>query len=160
MGIYRISRNLEASLIDYIKQELTNGSWTDIRVEKSFAEVDRDDQSVVCVRLSDTIHNKAEIGTDSTIRQPLILIDIFAKNDGLRLDLKDFLVEKLKKGGTFYNYVITNGLVSNKTANGRIRVLKLTDTIVDLGIDKDALAIKDRYRHLITLSVSLGKVEL
>ena len=159
MAIYRISRNIEASLVDYIKAELNSASWTNIRVEKSFAQVYETEDACICIRLSDTIHNKVEVGSNLTVRQPLILIDIFAKTDGQRLDLKDFLVSILKNGCPYYEYIIVNGTVQSKTQTSRINVISITDTIVDLGINKDELAVQDRYRHLISLSISLGKVE-
>lgn len=163
---YRISRNIEASIIDYLSGQLTLAGWTNITIEKTFARiydipVDAfENTGAICVRVSNTTHEKAEIGADSTVRTPSILIDIFANNDGQRLDLKDFLVSILKSGMPYYEYVITSGAVSSKIQNGRIRILTLDDDIVNLGIDKSALAIYDRYRHLLALSISLGRVEV
>ena len=103
--------------------------------------------------------HEAEIGSDSTFRNPTVLIDIFATSDGNRLDLKDFLVDVLKTGMPYYEYTITNGQISNKTQNGRIQVISIEDTIVNLNVDKNSLDVHDRFRHLITLTISLGKVE-
>jgi hypothetical protein len=159
MSTYRISRNIEASIIDYIKDELFNGGFRNINVEKTFARVYSIQLPTICVRLSDTTHTKVELGTETTFRTPLILIDIFATDDGLRLDLKDFLISKLKSGMNYYEYTISVGQVANKNQNGRIRVLTISDTPVNFDIDKSRLDEHDRYRHLLTLSISLGKVE-
>ena len=159
MGVYRISRNLEASLIDYIKEELISASWNNVSTEKSFAKIYDISLPSICVRLSDTTHDHAEVGTDATIRTPLIILDIFAKDDGGRLDIKDFLVSILKSGCPYYEYTITNGAIQSKVQNGNIRVINITDTVVNLGIDKADLDVHDRYRHNLALSVSLGRVE-
>jgi len=160
---YRISRNLEASIIQYLQTKLEEDGWNGVNVEKTFKRVYSTEVTVpiICVRLGNTDHEFVEIGTNSTMRNPLILVDIFASSDGQRLDLKDYLISILKHGCIYYEYVINgNGEIESKIANGKIKILGIDDTIVDLNIDKDALDPKDRYRHLISLNISLDKVEL
>jgi len=159
MGIYRESRNFEASVIKYIREKLVEANWTGITVLKTFAKVYEIALPSICVRLGDTIHTKVELGSDSTYREPQILIDIFAENDGQRLDLKDFLVSIFKSGLVFNEYTITNGVISDTTPTGRIRVLEISDTPLNFNTDKSDLDTKDKYRHLISLDVSTGKVE-
>ena len=158
MGIYRQSRDIEASLIDYLTTELS-ASWSNILVEKTFARIYDISLPSVCIRVGDTTHAKAEIGGDSTIRTVQVFIDIFANSDGQRLDIKDFIVEKIKGGMIYYDYVISGGSVQSKTANGRIRVTSIEDSGVNFETDREKLDPHDRYRTLITLSVSLGRVE-
>lgn len=155
---YRISRNFEASILDFLTEQL-NLAWSGISVEKTFSRIYDISLPSVCVRLSDSIHNKAEVGGDSTIRTALVLINIFAENDGQRLDLKDYIVEKVRAGIPYYEYTISGAVVQTKTQNGRIRVLNIDDTPEDFEVDKNLLNKTDRNRHLITLSISLGKVE-
>ena len=100
---YRISRNIEASLIDYLNDALEAGGWS-VNVEKTFARVYSISLPSICVRVSDTIHEFVEIGDTATVRSPLVFIDIFATSDGQRLDLKDFLIEKLKDTITSVSY--------------------------------------------------------
>ena len=69
------------------------------------------------------------------------------------------LISILRSGLIYYDYVIANGAVQSKTANGRIRVLELSDTPVDFDTDKSSLDVKDRYRHLLTLRAGLGRIE-
>lgn len=159
MATYRTSRNLEASLIDFIISGLSTGGWTGITVEKSFARVYEIELPVICVRLTTTTHNHIEIGDNATNRVPLIIIDIFAKNDGQRLDLKDFLISLLKGGVPYFDYVVSGNTVSTKTPNGRIRVLSIGDNPIDLSQDKATLDEHDKYRHQLVLTVNLGKVE-
>jgi len=111
------------------------------------------------VRCGVTNHVKAEVGGDATIRTAQVLIDIFASDDGQRLDIKDYIIRKVKGGLPYYEYTIVNGQLQSKTQNGRIRVLSIDDTPLEFDVDKDKLDIRDRYRHLLTLSISLGRVE-
>jgi len=155
---YRTSRNLEASVIQYIEDQLVE-DWTNVAVEKTFTNIDISSLPAICVRIGITEHTRAEIGETSTYRTANILIDIFAKNDGQKLDLKDWLIIKLKSGLPYYEYIINNGQIQDKTQNGRINVLNIDDVPVDFDIDKEKLDVMDRYRWLITLSVSLGRIE-
>lgn len=159
MSQYRISRNIEASIIDYIKDQLSE-DWNNINVEKTFARIYSLELPSVCIRCGVTTHEKAEIGADSTTRNPQVLLDVFCTSDGQRLDLKDFLVEKIKSGIPYYIYTIINGQIQNKVQDGRIRVLDIDDTPINFDTDKNALDVHDRYRHLLTLSISLGKIEI
>lgn len=115
---------------------------------------------VICIRLSDTNHDKAQVGDNSTVRKPTFLIDTFNPNDGLRLDLKDFLVSILKNGFPYYEYEVNGNTITSKVQNGRVRVTNIDDTEVNLAIDKSLLAVQDRYRHLISISCNCGRVEI
>lgn len=163
MAIYRPSRNIESSIIQYIEEQLTLGGWSDVHVEKNFARVFGLPLPSICVRAGVTVHEKVELGSDATTRNPQVLIDIFATSDGQKLDIKDFLVEKLKGGCVYYLYTTKKDgretVIDTKTANGRIRVLDIDDTPIDFDVDKEKLEVHNRYRHLLTLSISLGKVE-
>jgi len=158
MGHYRYSRNIEASFIDFLKP-LLQTDWGFNRVEKTFAEIYKIEIPSVCIRVRDAIHSKVQIGDNSTIREVPVLISIFATDDGLKLDLKDYLIEKLKKGLKYYDYEIENGVVKNKTENGRIRILSIGETPIDYDTNKEALDPHDRFRYLLTLTISLGRVE-
>lgn len=155
---YRISRNLEASIIDYLEDNFDN-DWTGVSVVKTFSNAEKRDLPVICVRCGVTTHEKIEIGDNNTLRSPQILIDIFAEDDGQRLDLKDYIITKMKNGCPYYEYVISNGQVQSKTQNGRIRVIDIDDTPINFDEDKDSLSPLDRYRHLLTLETSTGQVE-
>ena len=158
MGVYRTSRAIEASFIDYLKPLLL-ADWGFDRVEKSFAQIYTITLPSICIRTPLAEHNKVEVGSDSTVRTSQVLIDVFATDDGLKLDLKDYLIEKLKGGLIYYNYEIEDRVVKTKTADGRIRVLTIDETPINLDTEKQNLDIHDRFRHLLTLTISLGKVE-
>lgn len=154
---YRYSRNIEASIIDQFTTWFT-ADWTGVDCVKTFANV-TEDLPTVCIRVGVTEHTKAEIGTDSTYREVQVLIDLFYTSDGQRLDIKDYIVSKVKGGFIYYDYVINNGTVQTKTANGRIRVLNIEDVPIDFDTPKSELDVRDRFRHLVTLNCTLGRIE-
>lgn len=156
---YRISRNIEASLIDYLKAQLLTDGWTNINVEKTFARVYNVEVPIICLRLSDTTHEHAEIGSNATYRIPLIFIDIFGSSDGNRLDLKDYLVSILKNNISYYEYTIVNGQVQSKNQNGSISILEIRDVPINFDTNKSDLDVRDRYRHLLQLTIDLGRLE-
>lgn len=159
MGLYRISRNLEASFIDFLKSKLTE-DWNINRVEKTFAKIYDIEVPSICIRVGDTTHSKVEIGGNATIRNVPVLVDIFATSDGQRLDLKDYIVGIIKNGLDYYEYEIENGVIKTKTVNGRIRVLEISETLIDFDTNKSELEAHDRFRYLLTFTISLGRVEL
>lgn len=162
---YRRSRNIEASIIQYLQTEIDN-DWNNITVEKTFSRVyqipmnEKSKTACICVRVGTTAHDYVEIGSNSTKREPQILIDIFATSDGQRLDLKDYVIEKIKSGLPYYEYEIGNGQINTKTQNGRISVLSMEDAPIDFDTDKNLLDVHDRYRHVLTLVISINQVEV
>lgn len=165
MAKYRVSRNLEASLLDFVVAQLASANWNNIVVEKSFSRIaglqmdQAKNQAAICIRASDTNRKRVELGSDLVVRSELVLIDVFATSDGQRLDLVDFLGEILIRGVPYYEYQTAPNSVLQKIQNGRIRVLTMDDTPVNFGVDKSSLDVQDRYRHTISLTISLGKVE-
>jgi len=155
---YRAFRNIEASIIDKLKANLAV-DWSDVNIEKTFARIYNLSLPSICVRCGTTSHDKAELGSSATIRKTQVLIDVFATSDGLKLDLLDYLVDKIKAGFPYYEYAIANGAVQTKTLNGRIRVLDIDVTHVNFDQDRDKLDLHDKHRGLITLIIGLGRLE-
>jgi hypothetical protein len=165
MAIYRTTRNIEASIIDFIKDTITESAynWTNVNIEKSFSKIYTLSLPSICVKAERTDRDPAEIGNNKKIRSVQIIIDIFATDDGMRLDLKDCLAEILQDGCVFYEYtthkVGRETVVNTKTANGRIRITNIDDNSVDFDVDRDKLDIHDRFRHRLTLTIELGRIE-
>ena len=162
--MYRTSRNLEASIIDFITTQIAESpyAWTNINIEKSFANIYELSMPSICVIADTTTFTPVEVGDNLFRRETLIVIDLFTENDGQRLDLKDTLLAILRDGCPFYEFTITrSGRTSSasKIQNGRIRILKVADAPVKFGVDKEKLDVRDRYRHRLTLTVSTGKAE-
>jgi hypothetical protein len=162
MATYRTTRNIEASIIEFIR-EILESTWTNVNVEKSFAKIYEISLPSVCVSSENTVYNKIQIGDNSFERNVSIIVDLFCENDGQRLDLKDTLIEGLKDGCPYYDYTTTKvGRTTNVTSNpqnGRIRILKVIDTPVNIDIEKDKLDVHDRFRHRLSLTISLGRIE-
>jgi hypothetical protein len=147
---YRISRNIEASLIDWLTEELEDGDWTGIRVEKSFSQVYKGTLPCILIEQDPEDETKLEIGSKTWLKTFFINIRIFATSDGQRLDLKDFITDLLEDDIDFYEYVITNGEVAQKTLAGRIVVLKITRNEKELK-NTENLESVDRYRNIISV---------
>jgi hypothetical protein len=146
---YRISRNIEASLVDRITADLVSDGWTDIRVDKSFAEVSKGTLPCIAINALEIRPTKLEVGSKTNLKYFTINIRIFANNDGQRLDLSDWLCDKLEDDTYYYNYTITSGIVSAKVLAGRIVITKWFDNKKEL-INTEGLEKEDRYRHLLS----------
>lgn len=163
MGVYRQSRNLAATLLDHFTTEI-NLAWSNVEVVKSFQDAQSTNltnpKAVVCIRTTNTEYLEVEIGSELRYRQPLIIIDIFASSDDQRIDLKDFIISKLVTM-SYYEYTVTNGVVSLKTEAGKLIILPsdIKDTMVNLNVDKASLSTQDKNRHRISVKLKLNKVE-
>ncbi len=147
--MYRNYRNLEASLIDQITSELITDKWKGIRVEKSFVAVYKGTLPCICINEEDSDPTRREIGSNSYIEPIRISIRIFTKTDGHRLDLASWLISKLFPGFIYYEYIITDGVVSSKVPKGRINILRIINNRKEL-VNTEKLEQIDKCRHLIT----------
>jgi hypothetical protein len=156
---YRRSRNLEASLIDYLSTALTMDGWTGIRCVKSLAQVYDGEVPAILIYVQDTDTQKREVGGNLYLKFPTVYIRIFADNDGQRLDLADWILEKLEVASLpYYQYTITNGVVSSKVLKGNIVIRSINRNEKELAnTQPDTLDEEDRYRHLIELSCFIGE---
>jgi hypothetical protein len=149
MGVYRISRNIEASLVDFITSALTTDSWTGIRVEKGFPQDYKKITPFIGVEVLDLNPEKLEIGSKTHIKYYNVKIRIFATNDGQRLDLADWLFDKLEDDVLYYAYTIANGVVSVKTLTGKITINGQIANGKELQ-NTENLEKEDKYRHLFS----------
>lgn len=147
---YREYRNLEASIIDYITTELNEDGWLNIRIEKSFSQVYEGSLPCICINQDSSEPRRKEIGSDSYIEYMRLSIRIFATNDGQRLDLAAWFISKLFSGCIYYKYTISDGIVSEKSEEGRINILRIVENRKEL-VNTERLEQIDKYRHLITV---------
>jgi hypothetical protein len=149
MGAYRYSRNLEATIVDYITAELDADDWTGITVLKGFPESYKGMTPFIGVEALDRPITSKEIGSTTIWLDIVVTIRIFAENDGQRLDLSDWLVDdKMRSNINYYDYVIEDGEVSTKTLAGKIRFLSIPEDRKEL-VNTEGLIAEDRYRHII-----------
>jgi hypothetical protein len=156
--MYRISRNIEASLIDFIKEELTTDGWIDIRVEKSFSEVYTGTLPCICINVLEINPTKLEIGSKTNLKYFTVNIRIFATSDGQRLDLSDWLLDELEDDVDYYSYTVTNGVVVEKVLIGKIVITRWFDNRKEL-INTEILEKEDRYRHLLSFECIVAESE-
>ena len=147
--MYRISRNIEASLIDRITSDLATDGWTGIRIEKAFSEIYKGTLPCICVNALELRPQKLEIGSKTNLKYFTVNIRIFALNDGQRLDLSDWMLDKLEDDTNYYAYTITGGVVSAKVSTGRIVITRWFDNRKEL-TNTSVLEKEDRYRHLLS----------
>jgi len=155
MGVYRISRNIEASLVDFITAELTTDSWTGIGVLKGFPQDYKGKAPFIGVEVLSLDPVKLEIGSKTHIKNYNVKIRIFATNDGQRLDLADWLFDELENDITYYAYTITSGVVSAKVATGKIVIGSWNNNEKELQNTAD-LEKEDKYRHLLSFDVTVA----
>jgi hypothetical protein len=153
MPYFTKSRNVELSVIYYLETEI-NASWSGISTVKSFSQAYDVSVPVVCIRLFNQNSTRLEIGDNELKNEYYFIIDIFAKSDGQRIDLADFIVDKIKDGCIYYEWSHASGsnTTMERVANGRIRWLNFTENSkVDFSQDVDS---QDRFRHLISFNMS------
>lgn len=154
MPSFRESRNVELSLLYYLEVSFIS-DWNDITLCKSYKQVYAKDTSlpIVTVELIDTNTTRLEVGSTTLDNHYLLSINIFARSNAQRLDLADYVKDKLKDGWIHYEHSHESGdnTTLEKTADGRDYV---TDWVTDAKIDMtDSTDDKDRYRHNITVRV-------
>ena len=155
MGLYRETRNVEASILDFIEEKLSEYDW-DVRIVKTFNQAYKEKMPVICIRCSDNVPTSCEIGSHELMNYYSVLIDIFAFDDGLKLDLSDWLINTVKNGFPYYEYTISKNVqghyeVANKVQNGKLELLRFTsDRNLEFGENADAY---DKHRRLISFIV-------
>jgi len=150
MATYRLSRNVEASIVDFLTAQLISDGWSGIRVEKGFAQAYTGALPCITVDLFDRPDRRLEVGSDKLSKFIVIELRVFAKSDGSRQDLKDWLLDVTMPGTSYYEYTIVNGAISAKVLKGRINVLEITANRKEL-TNLENLSTEDKFRHLLTL---------
>lgn len=153
MAYFRETRNVELSCIEHLTTQI-NANWSGVSTVKTYQEATAATLPVVCIRLLDTGSTFQEIGTTTLRHNYNIVIDIFAKSDGQRLDLADFLTDVIRDGWVYYEYFHTPGHPDqlSKTENGRVHLeMILEDRRIDFF---ETVADQDKYRHIISFLAS------
>jgi len=147
------TRNVELSVIEAIETAI-NASWSGVTVVKAFLQAYSSPIPVICVRMLSVASSRLEIGGNTLAQEYSFIIDIFARSDGQRIDLADFIVNTIKEGFVFNQYSRASGNPEtlNKVVDGRITFLVIdSDSRID-GNDSDDE--HDRYRQSITFTVA------
>ena len=149
---FSIRRCSELSVVDHITTQI-NASWSGIAVVKSFLASYTQTIPCICVRMLNTESFRKEIGGDSLRQRYTFIIDIFARSDGQRIDLAEFVVQAIKGGCVYYNYSHSSSSKEtlDKVADGRLILISFdSDSKVDFGSEA---AEHDKFRHSITFTM-------
>ena len=155
MSYYSVTRNTELSLLKFIEDNI-NTDWPGVNVIKTWSERDKVENPIVCVSLDNTDYERAELGNTAFRETYVFVIEVFAKSEAMRIDLTDYLMNKLNPGWTYYIAEKGSGTVRsiNYTPAGRCRIKAIySNDKVDLGEMAD---VKDRYRQNIVIAVTVG----
>ena len=152
MSAFSVTRNIELSTIYYIETQI-DANWTGVEVVKSFLSAYDKTLPVVCVRLLDTVSDRLEVGADTLLNIYGIAIDIFGTSDGQRIDLADFILNKLKSGWIYYTHSKASGATTlTRVSAGRLKVVEFVENArVDFG--NDEIENPDRFRHRIMFNI-------
>lgn len=152
---FRETRNVELSTIYYLEQEFAS-NWAGVEILKTQPNYDKIALPVVSVRLISDFSSPREIGSTTLKSVYSFVFDIFAKSDGQRLDLADFLKETLSSSWVYYLHSHASGGTGtlDRTASGRIHLVNINqNTKVVFTEDVDDA---DRFRHIISADVRVS----
>ena len=156
MAKYRETRNLQSSIIDYLKDK-SDDDWKSIPVEMYLTFKDVKIPSIT-VAVTDTDIHKREIGSGKNLKFPVVTIRIFSNSEGLRMDLANWIESELEHNIPYYKYQIEDGRIVAKELSGNIAIYGKIKSEKELAnSDPEILAVEDRYRHRIEFSVFVGK---
>jgi len=155
---YGITRNIEASVKTWLEEELEDYGWK-CRVELEFSEAYRTALPLPCIVINadDNPDKRIEIGSNQLSNYFNIEFRIFATGNGQRLDLRDWLRDKVMEGIPYYEFVIDNDnntIQSNSPLAGRISIIEIIQNRRELR-NTDNTDQRDRSRHLLSFSTRI-----
>ena len=152
-GLYR---NLENSLYEFLTDKVTDDSVTDINDVLIPIRVGRkrdNDWTLPCITvyMDNETAERAEIGSNNRLEKYLIIIDIYATNEGERMDLANWLKDTINDGFRYFSIIPSKSDPQNpiKVSGGLVEVNFLTNARVALGQNVD---LEDSHRHRISIN--------
>jgi len=150
-------RNLENSLQDFLTTEVVNDSVTDINgvnVPIRIGRKNEDDWSLPCISVyvdSETAP-RLEIGSNVRNDKQTMIIDIFATNEGERLDIARWVTNVINDGFRYYAFTpnASDPTSPTKIAGRLVQIDFLTNNRVSLG---QTISEIDNHRHTIVINV-------
>lgn len=154
MAYFRNTRNIELSTLKYISDNITS-DWSGVTLVKAFLDAYQQEVPVVCVRLAETASNRREIGSTAFLNRHTIIIDVFAKSDGQRLDLADYLLNLIKDNWILYDITHTSGNPEALTYTDSGKKVVLVRVTQNTKIEfRGKVEKQDRFRHTLAFQVS------
>lgn len=146
-------RNVELSAVYYFETQI-NANWTGVTTTLGFPNLDKPpDLPVVSIRVLNVNSDFLEIGSRTMEDVYNIIIDIFGKSEPQRMDLAQFIQDKIIQDFVYYTHSRTSGQTDTqitRVAAGRVKFTQfLQNTKVEFGEDVDHF---DRFRQLISFN--------
>ncbi len=114
----------------------------------------------VIIREGTSSFKNIEIGSKQFWREITVYFEVFGKNDKERLDLKDKLIHLLRKNDIpLYDISSGDGEYIFGNIINYMTIVDMSDYKINLGEDLANLNLIDRYRHLITVTFNVGRIE-
>ena len=156
MLAWQTQRNIEMSLKDFLTAQVTADGVTgydNVDVPVRVARKVDADWTLPCITayVDSKSAPRAEVGSNNRLDTHLIIIDIYAVDEGQRQDLADWLEGAINDGFRYYAYTPSVGtpLVPTKVAGGLVEVNFVTNARVGLGQNVDP---EDAHRHRISIN--------
>ncbi len=154
---WRLYRNLENSFKDFLDTSIASDSLVDEKGNAIPVRIGRKNDSNWTIPFfsvymeSETLEN-FEIGSNLKDDRQLMVLDVYASNEGERLDLTKWLVDIINDGLRYYSYTYNPLTPEAPTAvaGGWVNINFLTNARVNLGQN---VAKADAHRHQVTVSV-------
>lgn len=149
-SLFGKSRNVELSTIQYFETAI-NASWNDVTVVKGFPQfTSATTLPIVAITLTSENTSFREVGSRLLDDIYSFAIDIFGKSTANRLDLSQFIKDKIFENWVYNTYVRGSGDTIVATPAGKVTVIEITEnTRIEFGED---IEVYDRFRHLINFN--------
>ena len=156
---WQLYRCLENSLKDFLDIEILSDSVTDYNeniVSVRIGRKEDNEWTIPCIAIyydAENSPDRLQLGSNKRNRRYLLILDIYAVDEGERLDLAAWLTKKLENGFRYYAYNIDvdNSESPTKTAEGLVNIdTFISNTRVALGQNVDEF---DAHRHRISIQV-------
>ena len=144
-------RNVELSTVYFFDTQIT-ANWTGVTVVVGFPNLNASSQlPIVSIRVPQVNADFLEIGSRTMEDVYTVIIDVFAKSNAQRLDLTQFIQDKIILDCTYYTHSRTSGQDDTqitRTSAGRVKFNGFVQNQkLDFGDDVDFF---DRFRQIIS----------
>lgn len=153
---FRQLRNVELSTVYYLDTQVS-ADWTGISVIKAKRNAPAIDPPLITVKAISVFPKLREIGSRLMENTYNIIVDIYATSDGQRLDLAQYLEDKIIADWPYYIHSQSSGDSTqlDRVQDGKIKWQSFTQhTILDF---VDAVDKPDRFRYVLAFNVRVSK---
>jgi len=156
MLVWQLYRNIENSLKDFLDTSIASDSVTDYDGNAVTVRIGRKEDNAwtlptIAVYYDAEDSERLEIGSNKRIKLHLLIIDIYAINEGQRIDLAAWLSAKIENGFRYYTYTVDPGNpeTPTKVAGGLVNIEDfISNTRIELAQNVDAF---DAHRHRVSI---------